>query len=133
MLFSTVFQSYRTCPCFPGILLTVTPHNILSKPLAAFPHNQCQTMDSGERGMNPVPMTIINPQKEYWPSWGWNQQSPVLNSCVLPTELLPGTRLGQVQKKCCNQVVRILSRTFSSHKPFNHIIQCFNISNEEEL
>ena len=23
-------------------------------------------MDSGERGMNPVAMTIINPQKEYW-------------------------------------------------------------------
>ena len=26
-------------------------------------------MDSGERGMNPVAMTIINPWKEYWPSW----------------------------------------------------------------
>ena len=27
-------------------------------------------MDSIERGMNPVTMTIINPQKEYWPSPG---------------------------------------------------------------
>ena len=25
-------------------------------------------MDSGERRMNPVAMTIINPRKEYWPS-----------------------------------------------------------------
>ena len=30
-----------TYPCFPGILLTSTPHNILSMPLAAFPHNNC--------------------------------------------------------------------------------------------
>ena len=39
--FSTVFQLHRssqcTYQCFPGILLTSTPHNILSKPLAAFP------------------------------------------------------------------------------------------------
>ena len=25
-------------------------------------------MDSGETGMNPVAMTIVDPQKEYWPS-----------------------------------------------------------------
>ena len=40
--FSTVFQLHRsgqcTYPCFRGALLTSTPHNILSKPLAAFPH-----------------------------------------------------------------------------------------------
>ena len=43
--FSTVFQLYRdsqcTYPCFPGVLLTNTPHNILSKPLDAFPHDHC--------------------------------------------------------------------------------------------
>ena len=43
--FSKVFQLYCrsqcTYPCFPGVLLTSTPHNILSKPLAAFPHNHC--------------------------------------------------------------------------------------------
>ena len=33
-----------------------------------------ETMDSGEREMNPVAMTIINPIKEYWP----NQRPPVL-------------------------------------------------------
>ena len=40
--FSTVFQLYCsgqcTYLCFPGILLTSKQHNILSKPLAAFPH-----------------------------------------------------------------------------------------------
>ena len=31
-----------TCPCLSGVLLTSTLHNILSKPLAAFPQNHCQ-------------------------------------------------------------------------------------------
>ena len=46
MPFSTVFQLYsggqRTYPCFPGVLLTSTLHNILSKPLAAFPLYHCR-------------------------------------------------------------------------------------------
>ena len=50
-----------------------------------------ETMDNGERGMNPVAMTIINLQKEYWPSQGSNQRPPVLKSCTLPTELLDTT------------------------------------------
>ena len=74
MLFSTLFQLYHsgqyTYLCFPGILFNSTPPNILSKPLAAFPHKFAKTMDSGEKGMNPVTMTIINPQKEYWLSPG---------------------------------------------------------------
>ena len=41
-------------------------------------------MDSGERGMNSVAMTINNPRKEYQPSQGSNQRPPVLKS--LPTE-----------------------------------------------
>ena len=46
--FSTLFQLYCgghcTYPCFclPGVLLTSTPHNILSKPLASFPHNHSE-------------------------------------------------------------------------------------------
>ena len=44
-------------------------------------------MNSGERGMNPVAMTIINPRKKYWPSRGSNQRPPVLKSCTLPPEL----------------------------------------------
>ena len=70
--FSTVFQLYLsgrcTYPCFPGVLLTSTPYNILPKPLAAFPHNHYQTMNGSERRM-----TIINPRKEYRPSQGLNQ------------------------------------------------------------
>ena len=58
--------------CFPGILLTAALHNILSKPLASFQHNQ--TIDGSERGINPVAMTIMNPWKEYWLSWGSYQQ-----------------------------------------------------------
>ena len=48
--FSTVFQLYRggQCiyQCFPGVLFG-TPHDILSKPLAAFPHNHCR--NNGQR------------------------------------------------------------------------------------
>ena len=43
MPISTVFKLYRgrqcTYPCYPGTLVTSTLHNILSKPLAGFPHN----------------------------------------------------------------------------------------------
>ena len=49
--YSKVFQLYCggqcTYPCFPGVLLTSTPHNILSKPLAAFTHNYCR--NNGQR------------------------------------------------------------------------------------
>ena len=90
-LFSTVFQLYRggqcTYPCFPGALLTSTLHNIFSKTMAAFTHNHCRNNRNGERGINPVTMTIINPRKEYWLSRGSNQR-PVLRSTTLPTLLL---------------------------------------------
>ena len=90
--FSTEFRLYRggqcTYPCLSGVLLTRTPHNILSKPLAAFRRlTIVETMESGEKEMNPVAMTINNPRKEYWPSHGSNQRPPVLKSCTLPTKL----------------------------------------------
>ena len=64
--FSTVFQLYHggqcTYTCFPRVLLTSTPHNILS----IFPSHRLlshktivETTDSSERGMNPVTMPII--------------------------------------------------------------------------
>ena len=46
-----------------------------------------ETTDSSERGTNPVTMTIIDPRKEYRPSWGSNQQPPILTSSLLPVEL----------------------------------------------
>ena len=43
---SSVFQLYHggqcTYPSFSGVLLTSTPHNILSMPLAAFQYNHCR-------------------------------------------------------------------------------------------
>ena len=46
MLFSTVLQLYCgsrcTYSCFPGVVLTSAPHNIVSKPLVAFPCNHCR-------------------------------------------------------------------------------------------
>ena len=44
-----------------------------------------ETTDNSEREMNPVAMTIINPQKEYWLSRGSNQRPPVLKSATLPS------------------------------------------------
>ena len=49
-------------------------------------------MDSGERGMNPDAMTVINPRKEYWPSRGSYQRPSVLKSATLPTELCGSTQ-----------------------------------------
>ena len=76
MPFSTVFQLYHggkcTYPCSHGVLLTSTLHNILSKPLATFPHDDCQNNRQLKRGMNSVAMTIISPGKEYWLSQGSN-------------------------------------------------------------
>ena len=67
--------------------LTSTSHNILSKSLAAFPHNHC--LNNGQQGqkMNPVTVTTINARREYWPSQRSNQLPAVLKSRMLPTEL----------------------------------------------
>ena len=85
--FSTVFQLYRggqcTSPYFPGVLLTSTPHNILSKPMAAFPHNHCRKNRQQWERTDPVAMTIMNPQKGYWPSRGSNQRPPVRKPAML--------------------------------------------------
>ena len=44
-------------------------------------------MDSSEERMNPVKMTIINPEKEYIPGQELNQRPPILKSGTLLTEL----------------------------------------------
>ena len=46
-----------------------------------------EAMDSGERGMNPVAVTITSPRKENWLSRGSNQRPHVLKSGILPTKL----------------------------------------------
>ena len=57
-----------------------------------------KTIDNVERGINPVTMTIISPQKEYWPSLGSNQQSPILKSC---TQLTVLHRVSRVKVQIC--------------------------------
>ena len=89
--FSTLFQLCRgsqcTYPCFPGVLLTSTPHNIFSSHWLLSHITLVDTTDSGERGMNPVLMTVISFRIEYWPSRGSNQRPPFLKSATPPTEL----------------------------------------------
>ena len=71
-------------PVFPGVLLPVLctiffPNHWLLSHIAIV-----EVMDSSERGINPVAMTIVNPQEEFWAS---NQRPCVLRSCLLSTEL----------------------------------------------
>ena len=101
MPFWTSFQVYRwdqfACLCFSWISVTTTPHNILSKPLAAFSLNNrrtnCKQGDENESCRNYYRQS----QEGNRPSRGSNQQPPVLKSCTLPAGLLApglGTRRG---------------------------------------
>ena len=54
-------------------------------------------MDSGERGMNPVAMTIISHQKEYWPNRGSNQRPPA-------TELWDSPRATNIFMSRCDRI-----------------------------
>ena len=97
-------------------------------------------MDSGERGMNPVAMTIINPRKEYKPSlWiepatscSSNQQPPVLKVCMLPIELLGGSARYYRTRNDTKNESRIRARgTYSSIILKNvicFVFQIFSIS-----
>ena len=68
--FSTLFRLYhiRYCipPLFPKFLFTIALHNILSKPLPAFPNNHRQHNGKQWIGMNVVAKTW----KEYCPHKG---------------------------------------------------------------
>ena len=74
-------------------------------------------MDSSERGMNPVPMTIINPRKEYRPGRGSNQWPPVLKSTMLPTDLWG--LAGRKWTTCISLKWNSLPRTSSIYTNFN--------------
>ena len=92
MVFNAIFNSILVIspqPVHLSMLSWSSFNHILSKPLAAFQHiTIVETTDSGERGMDAVTMTFINPQKEYWLSRGSNQRPPVLKSATVPTEPL---------------------------------------------
>ena len=85
MVFNAIFIiiSVTFCqPCFPWVPFASTlhkMHNILSKPLAGFPHNNYQSNGQRrEKNESCVAITIINPLIKHWPSWGSNQQPHVL-------------------------------------------------------
>ena len=90
-MFSTKFQLYCggqcTYLCFPTVLLTVIRTLFFPGHWLISHISIVETTNSGERGMNPVAMTTINPRKECWPSRGSQQRSHVLKSATLPTEL----------------------------------------------
>ena len=54
-----------------------------------------ETLDSGERRMNPIAVAIIIPRKECWPRWESNQRPSVLKSVTLPTELWGSVLFGR--------------------------------------
>ena len=77
-----------TYPCFLGVLSTSSLQKSFSQSHRLLSHiTIIESTDSGERGMNPVAMTIINPRKEYWPSRGSNQRPSVHKSATLSIEL----------------------------------------------
>ena len=84
-----LFQQYDTAPIhaflefLSSVLCTIffSSHWLLSN------ISLIETMDSGERGINPVTINTMNPLKEYCPIRGLNQRPVVLQSCALLTEL----------------------------------------------
>ena len=88
MPFSTLFHldgSQNTYPCFPGALFRQILRTVFFPSYWLLSHvTTIETIDRGERGINPVARTIINPCKEYWLSC---RSQSVLKSCMLSTEL----------------------------------------------
>ena len=92
MPFSTVFQLYCsgqcTYPCLPGVPLTSTPDNILSKPLATFPHNHCRNSEQRYGGYESCGNDDHqSSEKNIGQAGNQNQQPPLLKSAMLRTEL----------------------------------------------
>ena len=95
MVFNTVFNSISFISRLP-VHLSMLSWNSFNQYSAQYSFQATgrfyyitvvKTTNSAEKGMIPVPMTIINPWKEYWLSRGLNQRPPVLKSAMLPTEL----------------------------------------------
>ena len=93
------------------VFYTSTPHNILSKPLAALLHNNSQ--NNGQQWERNEFCQIDYHQKEYWPGRWSNQRPPVLKSCMLLTE---PNRLG-----------RLLDHISWDPRPFSSHIYIFHL------
>ena len=87
-MFQLYCSSQCTCPRFPQEVFLPALYTIFF-PSHWLPYHIAivKIMDSCQRGMHPVAMTIINPQREYCPSQGSNKPAPVLKYCMLLTVL----------------------------------------------
>ena len=79
-------------------------------------------MDSGERVMHSVAMITISPRKEYWPSRGSNQPSPVLNSCKLQFGILASASAGSLNVAKQKHRVMIERETMAEGAPYQELI-----------
>ena len=92
LVFPTLSQLYRggqyTYPCFPSIISSVLRTIFVPSHPLLFNITIMEIMDNGERGMNPVAMTIINLRKYIGQAGGSNQRPPVqMPCCTLLAEL----------------------------------------------
>ena len=78
-------------------------------------------MDSGEKGMNPVAVTIIKPWKKYLQNWRFEPRPSVFKSLVLPTELWDWAKHCGKWKKILLAVI-LFSKTFAPCVRINRII-----------
>ena len=128
--FSIVFQLYRCSqynyPYFPGVLLTNTLYNILSKPLAAFPHNHCrnngQQWERNESCRNDYHQSL----ERIYPEPGIKPVTSSSKVCQLWTKLYMGLRGNPLTK----QNFRLL--TLSQTSPcfyVSHSLKCNSFEN----
>ena len=105
--FSTYFSYIKAISAPLHVFCTSNIHNIMCHWLLSHILLFIETMDSSETGVNHVPMTIINPRKEYCPSLKSNLQPPVFKSCRLQAELY---QLGIISKlqtyQLCNKIMQ---------------------------
>ena len=82
-----------------------------------------ETTGSGERGRNPVAMTVINLRES-------NQRPPVLKSATLPTELWGSVFLGRISLPIPTQQHLL---TPLGNKPFENTVGKGEIAHNEQF
>ena len=138
--FSSLFQLYRgdqsTYPCFPEVLLISTLHNILSKPLAAFP--QWNNVQRWERDKSCL--TDHHQSSERILDEPENRTSDLLLSSLLSYSCATGSRLKWTRP--WNQYLTLINSismdesntVVSAYTLYRHLQQyCSHPSNYEAL
>ena len=100
MVFSTLFNSISVISRQPvhlsllsRVLLTSTPHNILSKTLASFLHDYCRNNGQWWERKESCRNDYRQSSERILASWGSNQRRHVLKSAMLLTDLWDSARL----------------------------------------